>query len=155
MINIKMLMSTRYCVTHVSKTRRHFCVLTPRRHKKEIRTVSDFIFIHSFIRSFNRQPGRRRRRVEGWRKWRGREEGDGGKRWKKGGRERRMRTGGEWSWRLGEREEKGEEKRKWGEEEGKDWNDKQEEGVKMEKEENGVKVEQKQTKSRQKVRRRF
>lgn len=66
MINIKMLMSTRYCVTHVSKTRRHFCVLTPRRHKKEIRTVSDFIFIHSFIRSFNRQPGRRRRRrVEG------------------------------------------------------------------------------------------
>lgn len=62
--------------------------------------------------------------------------------------------GGEWSWRLGEREEKGEEKRKWGEE-GKDWNDKQEEGVKMEKEENGVKVEQKQTKSRQKVRRRF
>lgn len=86
MINIKMLMSTRYCVTHVSKTRRHFCVLTPRRHKKEIRTVSDFIFIHSFIRSFNRQPGRRRRRRrvkkmkrEGGRRWR-REMKKGGKR---------------------------------------------------------------------------
>lgn len=61
MINIKMLMSTRYCVTHISETRRHFCVLAPRRHKKEIRTVNDFIFIHSFIRSFNRQPERRRR----------------------------------------------------------------------------------------------
>lgn len=83
MINIKMLMSTRYCVTHVSKTRRHFCVLTPRRHKKEIRTVSGFIFIHSFIRSFNRQPGRRRRvkkmKRAGGRRWR-REMKKGGKR---------------------------------------------------------------------------
>lgn len=96
MINIKMLMSTRYCVTHVSKTRRHFCVLTPRRHKKEIRTVSDFIFIHSFIRSFIQQAA-----------WEEEEEGRrvkkmkraGGRRWrremKKGGRERRMRTRGE------------------------------------------------------------
>lgn len=107
MINIKMLMSTRYCVTHVSKTRRHFCVLTPRRHKKEIRTVSDFIFIHSFIRSFNRQPGRRRRRVKkmkraGGRRWR-REMKKGGKREEDG----RTRGGNEAEdWERGRRKGK-------------------------------------------------
>lgn len=51
---------------------------------------SDFIFIHSFIRSFNRQPGRRRRvkkmKRAGGRRWR--------REMKKGGRERRMRTRG-------------------------------------------------------------